>query len=495
VAPLSSPQTGESAPDSQAPPQTQPKKLSFWTTLAYSSGAFGNNLIYGIMTLYLMVFYTDYFGIPAAAVGTLFLLVRVWDAVANPVMGMLVDNTRSRWGKFRPYLLFVPFAVAITTTLCFASPDLGPTGKLIYAYVTYILCGMSFTAIDIPYWSMSASLTEDPKERNTIVMLPRTMGVVGFNIVAIITLPIVHFLGRGNGRVGFFFTAMVFSLGAMFFTFITFFACRENVQVAKKEHTSLKDALGMIRLNRPLQLVVGGQLIIDIIYCIKGALPIYYMKYVLDAEKMVVALNPFLPPRILDYVRKMGPENFLISLSMVIGMAFMLAGCLLAPWFCSKLGKKWVTVWGNVIAAAAGIIFYFMPYSIMNFFGFGVIVIFGTSMANISLMSMLMDTVEYGEWKTGKRLEGVIFSLNTFRAQLSGAIGGAMGAYALAAVKYVPNVAQTPQTIRGIHFFFALVPGILSLLATVPYFFYDLTEERYETILKEVVARREGVNK
>jgi GPH family glycoside/pentoside/hexuronide:cation symporter/probable glucitol transport protein GutA len=175
---------------------------------------------------------------------------------------------------------------------------------------------------------------------------------------------------------------------------------------------------------------------------------------------------------------------------MVIGLVFMLAGCVSAPWFCSKFGKKWVTVGGNFVAAVAGIFFYFTEYSVVNFFGFGVIIIVGTSMANISLMSMLIDTVEYGEWKTGRRLEGVIFSLNTFRAQLSMGIGGALGAYGLAAVKYVPNVAQTTETVSGIHLLFSLVPGVLSLFATALYLFYDLTEKRYEIILKEVVERR-----
>lgn len=455
--------SGKSISESSGTREVQ--KLSLWIKLAYGSGGFGNNFIYGIITLYLMLFYTDYFGIPAAAVGTLFLIARIADAIANPLMGMIVDNTRTRWGKFRPYLLFGSILVGIATTFCFASPNFSPSGKLIFAYVTYILWGLCFTTIDIPYWSMSASLTEDPKERNSVVMVPRTMAIVGFNIVAVITLPMVHFLGRGNGQTGFFLTAMIFSIGAIFFTLITFFACRENVQVKKKGHASLKNAIHMISLNRPLQLVIGGQLMIDIIYCIKGALPIYYLKYILNREDLV-------------------------PMSMVIGMVFMIGACLLAPWFCSKFGKKRVTVGGNLLAAAAGIIFYYTKYSIWNFFGFGVVVIFGTSMANISLMSMLMDTVEYGEWKTGQRLEGVIFSLNTFRAQLAGAIGAALGAYTLAAVKYVPNVAQSQEAIKGIHLFFSLVPGILSLLATVPYMFYDLTENRYEVILQELVARR-----
>lgn len=443
------------------------KKLSFWTKLAYGSGGFGNNLTYGLMTLYLMVFYTDYLGLSPASVGTLFLVARIWDAVNDPVMGHLVDNTKSRWGQFRPYLLFVPFIVAITTTLCFASPDVGMAGKLIFAYVTYILWGMSFTALDIPYWSMSATLTEDPKERNSVVMIPRTLAVAGFNVVAIIALPLVHFFGRGNDRIGFFYTAMAFSIAVIFFTLITFFVCRENVHVEKKKHQSFKDAFHMFRLNRPLQLVIGGQLLIDIIYAIKGMLPIYYLKYVLDAENLV---------------------PWFMGMSMV----FMVGGCVLAPWFCSKLGKKWTTVGGNLTAAIAGVAFYFTGYGMVSMFVFSAIIIFGTSMANISLMSMLIDTVEYGEWKTGQRSEGIIFAANTFRAKLSGAIGGAIGAYGLAAINYVPNIAQTPETLQGIHQLFTIVPGALSLLATLPYFFYDLTEKKYAAILEEVIARRDA---
>lgn len=440
--------------------------MSFWTKLAYGSGGFGNNLTYGLMTLYLMVFYTDYLGLSPASVGTLFLVARIWDAVNDPVMGHFVDNTKSRWGQFRPYLLFIPFVVAVTMTLCFASPDFGMKGKLIFAYVTYILWGMSFTALDIPYWSMSAALTEDPKERNSVVMIPRTLAVAGFNVVAIVALPMVHFFGRGNDRIGFFFTALVFSIAVIFFTLITFFFCRENVHVEKGKHQSFKDAFYMFRLNRPLQLVIGGQLLIDIIYAIKGMLPIYYLKYVLDSEGLV---------------------PWFMGMSMI----FMVGGCVLAPWFCSALGKKWATIGGNLAAAIAGICFYFTGYGIVSMFVFSAIIIFGTSMANISLMSMLLDTVEYGEWKAGCRSEGIIFAANTFRAKLSGAIGGAIGAYGLSAIKYIPNIPQTAETIQGMHSLFTVIPGVLSLLATLPYFFYNLTERRYSEILNELVVRRE----
>jgi Na+/melibiose symporter-like transporter len=175
---------------------------------------------------------------------------------------------------------------------------------------------------------------------------------------------------------------------------------------------------------------------------------------------------------------------------MGMSMVFMVGGCIFAPWFCAKLGKKWATVGGNLAAAIAGVAFYFTGYGMVSMFVFSAIIIFGTSMANISLMSMLLDTVEYGEWKTGQRSAGVIFAANTFRAKLSGAIGGAIGAYGLAAIKYVPNVVQTPETVQGMHLLFTIVPGSLSLLATIPYFFYSLSEKKYATVLEEVVARR-----
>lgn len=443
-------------------------KISLATKLAYGSGSFGNNLVFGIMTIYLMVFYTDYFGLAPAAVGTLFLVARIWDAVNDPIVGVLVDNTRTRWGRFRPYLLFVPVPMAILTVLCFASPDLSPTGKLLYVYITYILWGMAFTAMDIPYWAMSATLTEDPKERNSVVMIPRTLGTLAWALIGIITLPLVDFLGQGDERQGFLYTAIFIGVVAVALTWITFGFCRERVNVERRQRHTFKHMVEMVWVNRPLRIIIGGMLLIEIIYNIRNVFPVYYLIYVLDARG-------------------------LIPLFMGVNLVISVVGCLVSPLFSNRFGKKSVAIAGFLIASVAGVLFYFAGYeSVIPIFLFNGVALFTTSVANIALMSMLLDTVEFGEWKTGRRSEGLIFAANTFRAKVSGAIGGAIGAYALAFINYVPNVDQTEQTIHGMHLFFTLVPAALSLLALAPFFFYELTEARYREIMDELLKRRAG---
>ncbi|MFA5688724.1 MAG: glycoside-pentoside-hexuronide (GPH):cation symporter [Kiritimatiellales bacterium] len=440
--------------------------LPFRTILAYGCGSFGNNLVYGLMSIYLMVFYTDQFGLPVASVGTLFLVARIWDAINDPIMGLLVDNTKSRWGQFRPYLLFVPLPMAIFTTLCFMSPEFSPAGKLIYAYFTYILWGMSFTAMDIPYWAMSAAMTEDSKERNKVVMIPRTLAAVAWTLIGMITLPMVAWLGSGDDRHGFLLTALAISIAAVAFTWITFFNCRENVHVKEERRQNLRDIIDMVIHNRPLRLVIGGFLMLEIVYAVKNILPIYYLTYVLHSKN-------------------------LIPVFMGLNLALTLFGSIISPVLSFRFGKKRMAVWGNLIAALSGIAFYFAGYrSVIWLFIFNSILLITTSAANIALMSMLIDTVEYGEWKTGRRSGGIIFAMNTFKTKVAGAIGGALGAYGLAAIHYIPNVEQTEFTIKGMHLLFTLLPGALSLLAMLPFCFYDLTEERYDCILNELLERR-----
>lgn len=431
-------------------------RVSNKIAFSYGMGSLGNNIIYAFITTYLLVFYTDYFGLAPAAVATLFLIARIWDGVNDPIMGIIVDNTQTRFGKFRPYLLFTPFIMGAATIACFLSPNFSAVGKLIYAYVTYMIWDLGFTAMDIPYWSMSAAITQDPRERTKVVAVPRTMAMVGFLIVNVLTLPLVNMLG------GWQYVAVIYSILAIILTLITFFNVKEKVQVKREKSQTVKDVLHLLKENGPLRLIIISMLFTESINAMRFSLPIFYLKYNLNAEG-------------------------LIPVFMGVYLIITIAGSALSPLISKRLGKKNAAISGVVISCLASVGMFFTGYgSFLPIILWNSLGAFALGYSNIAETSMLADCVEYGQWKTGNRAEGMVFSTNIFKTKVASAIGGSIAAYALASIGYVPNIVQTKYTLDMMHLVFTLIPGILGLIALIPLKFYDLTEDKYNTILKEL---------
>ena len=258
--------------------EVRSQRISGREKMAYGMGSLGNNLVYGIVATYLMYFYTEAWGLSPLVIGTLFLIARLWDGVFDPIMGLIVDNTKTRWGKFRPYLLFAPLVMAPVTIACFWGPELSHTGKIIWAYVTYILWGMSFAAMDIPYWSMSAAITQDPKERNSVVMVPRTLASIGNGIIAVGTLPLVGLLSKyGNTITGWRMVAVIICVLAVGMTMYTFRNVKERVTV---EHAQSMNFIEMVKLfvqNRPLKILIISLLLFDTVNSVRMIFPMYYL--------------------------------------------------------------------------------------------------------------------------------------------------------------------------------------------------------------------------
>ncbi|SHJ54533.1 glycoside/pentoside/hexuronide:cation symporter, GPH family [Anaerobranca californiensis DSM 14826] len=428
-------------------------RVSNSKALAYGMGSLGNNIIYAFIVTYLMYFYTDVFGIAAGAIAIMFLVARIWDALNDPIMGIIVDNTNSRWGRFRPYLLYVPFVMGIFTVLCFYNPDLTDRGKLIYAYITYIAWGMSFTAMDIPYWSMSAAITQNPIERNKVVMVPRTLAMVGFLIVNLLTLPLVSIIGSWT------YVAAIYAFFAIVFTLITFFFVEEKVTVKREKKQTFSDVVKLFLANKPLRMLIYSMIIIEGLNAVRLALAIYYLTYNLNAEAIIpIFLGLYLLMNIL--------------------------GAVISPILAKRLGKKRVSLYSVVLISLTSIGMYFTGYSSLTFiFLWNAVGAIAIGASNIAMTSMLADCVEYGQYKTGNRAEGMVFSTNIFKTKLASAIGGAFGAASLSFAGYVPNVQQSVSTLDGIHLAFSLIPGLICLIALIPLFNYDLTEEQYNEIL------------
>ncbi|WP_240839840.1 MFS transporter [Acidaminobacter sp. JC074] len=422
----------------------------------YGLGSLGNNIIYAFVSTYLLKFYVDSFGLAAATVGVLFFIARIWDAFNDPIMGMIVDNTKTKHGKFRPYLLFVPAIMGITTVLCFSQPNLSPSLKIVYAYITYILWGMSFTAMDIPYWSMSAVLSQNPDDRAKVTTIARTFASFGFLIVNVVTLPLVDMLGSWAA------VAVLFGISCVVFTLITFFYSEEVVTYERKEKQTIKKVIELVKANDQLRILLMSMVIIEAVNTLKMSFTLFYLEYT------------FLIPN-------------LIPVMLGLYLLFTVFGSIAAPFVARRVGKKMTSIIGLLIVAVTSIGMFFTGYSnIYSVFAWNLINAVGYGFVLISQNTMVIDCVEYGEYKTGNRAEGMVFSMNIFKTKVAAAVGGMIGAFGLEWIGYVRNAVQTTATKDGMHMVFTLVIGILSLLAIIPLRSYTLTEDKYQEIVKKI---------
>lgn len=427
-------------------------RLRWRERVAYATGSLGNNVAYGLMTTYLLVFYTDVFALPAATVGTIFLLARVWDAADDPVVGHLVDNTRSRWGRFRPYLLFGPGAMGVVLVAVFAAPDLGATARVAWAFVTYLLWGIAFTVIDVPYWSLSAALTRDPGERSVLITMARSVALAGIVAISVAALPLVDVLGGGDDRRGWRLTAVVVAVVAVATTLVCAAGVRERVAPAAGQRTSVRDVLTLFRTNGPMRRVLLSRLLGEVLLVLRAALVYYYLRYALDAEALIPAF---------------------------LGLYAIatIGGAVATPPLAARWGKARVAVVAATLSAGASLALFAAGFgSLAVVLALGAIGGVADGLGDVSRTSMLADTVDFGQWRTGKRQEGTVFATNIFTTKVASALAGALAAFLLAAVGYVANTEQPPGTLQGLHAAFTLVPALLAALSVVPLLRYPLTE-------------------
>lgn len=430
--------------------------VSMKTLISFGMGSLGNNIICAMIGTYLIVYLTDSFGISAAAVGTLFLVARIIDAITDPLMGMVVDNTKSKLGKSRPYLLIVPIFMGIATIMCFSAPNLSETGKLIWVYVSYILWGICFTAMDTPYWSLSANITQSAQGRTKIITSARTIAFGGSLVVSMFTLPLVAKFGNWT------IVAVIYSITAAICTWITVWGVKEINTDRKPEKQGLKQLKELFKTNKPLRIVLISMLMLEVTYGLRNGFSIYYIKYNFDAEVFIPVIT---------------------GISMVSGML----GGLCTPSISKRLGKRKTALLGIGINAIGFISIFILKYSnLPMLLVINAVMGLAEGAANISLASMVADCVEYGQWKTGKRSEGMIFSSNIFKTKLASALAGAACGYVLAFVGYEANAAQTTSTLNGIHIMYSIVPAIIAVCSIISLRRYKLTENEYESILEDL---------
>jgi GPH family glycoside/pentoside/hexuronide:cation symporter len=456
-------------------------KLNLREKIGYGFGDAASCLFWKLFSMYLMFFYTDIFGIAAAAVGTMFLVTRIWDAAFDPLVGILADRTQTRWGKFRPYLLWMAGPFAVMGILTFTTPAFSAGGKLAYAYVTYSLMMMIYSLINVPYASLMGVMTSDGKERTTLATFRFIFAFGGSLIVLALAEPLSgcfsHLGPTANPQQGWQLTAVVFAFLAAGLFLLTFSWTKERVKPIL-EKTSLKHDLADLGRNGPWFVLLGAGIATIFFNSIRDGAAIYYFKYYLKT-------NDALAWPALHLTVSWS------SLYFVLGQAANILGVILAKPVSDRLGKK-NTFFAAMVSASA---FSFLVYLasaesvklvlILQFF-----ISVSAGFVFPLLWSMYADTADFSEWKTGRRATGLVFSASSMSQKFGWTLGGAFAGWLLAWYGFHANIEQSGTTLGGIRMMVSVYPAIGALLSGVLMLVYPLKESRIQTLETELAARR-----
>ena len=452
--------------------------LSFKEKYSFGLGALGKDLCYAIVSYYLMIYFTDAVGLAPAFVGSLFLVARLWDAVNDPMMGMIVDNTRTKWGKFRPWILIGTILNAGILVLLFKKPA-GLEGTALYAYysVIYILWGMTYTVMDIPYWSMLPSLSKTKEERDQMSVIPRIFASCAWLILGAFGLALIKALGNGNQIKGYENLALVIAVVFVITSIVSVINVKdsscENVNLAKKaEKTSVKKAIKVIKENDQLMVFIGVVLAYNLVAQLSGGMAIYYFKYVVGNENMYPVFTAFAG------IAEIGALMLfpIISKNMTKKGVFRLA-CYLPALGLISLLLGGIFIKDNAFVIALS----------------GILIKLGSGFTLGATTVMLADVIDYGEVRLGSRNESIIASFQTLLVKTASAISGWLIGIGLTIVGYMPNVTQTAGTILGMRILMIVVPSIITMLGFFIYARgYKLHGEYQEKIVEELNKKREN---
>ncbi|WP_303006697.1 melibiose:sodium transporter MelB [Romboutsia ilealis] len=446
-------------------------KLTFREKYSYGIGALGKDLAYAIVSTYLMVYFTDAVGLNPAFVGTLFLVARLWDAVNDPAMGMLVDNTRSKFGKFRPWIFIGTVLNALVIVFLFRKPDL--EGLPLYAYfsIMYILWGMTYTIMDIPYWSMIPSLTSSKEEREQVAVIPRIFASTAWLIMGTFGLSIIKKLGNGNVVKGYSAFAVVIAVVFVIATIITCLNVKERVETPKNaEKVSFKQTLNIIRKNDQLVVFIGIVLGMNLIMQISGSMAIYYFTYVVGKESLFSVYQAF------------------------AGIA-EISGLVLLPILTKKIGREDVFKFGSILPIAGFLLLFVAgivaPQNALFIGIAGAILKLGSGFLLGSTTIMLADVVDYGEFKLGTRNESIVFSVQTLLVKGASAVAGWLVGVGLSLVGYVAGEVQSSTTILGMRVIMIWIPIACAVVMYAIYKSkYKINGKFHDEMLVELEKRK-----
>ena len=452
--------------------------------IGYGFGDMASSMFWKLFGAYLMIFYTDVFGLPAAVVGTMFLITRIWDSAFDPIVGVVADRTHSRWGKFRPYLLWLAVPFGIIGILTFVTPDWSPTGKLIYAYVTYSLMMMIYSAINVPYASLLGVMSPNPKERNTLSTYRMTFAYIGSFIALLLFMPLVNFFS-GNSKeladqqTGWTMAVVVIAILCIVLFFGCFVWTKERVKPIKETQNPLKEDLKDLFKNKPWWILLGAGVAALVFNSIRDGATVYYFKYFVVEE---------------DYatVSFFGMSFVLSGLYLALGQAANIIGVIAAAPVSNRIGKRNTYMWAMIIATVLSVIFYwFDKEDLIWMFVFQALISVCAGSIFPLLWSMYADCADYSELKTGNRATGLIFSSSSMSQKFGWAIGTAVTGWLLGFFGFQANAVQSEEAISGIKMFLSFLPAIGTILSVVFISMYPLTENKMKDITTELEHKRQ----
>ncbi len=444
-------------------------KVPFISKLAYGMGDVGCNFSWMFVGNFLMIFYTDVFGISMSAVAALMLFSRFWDAINDPIVGGLTDRTNTRWGRYRPWLLIAaPLTAVVLIASFWAHPDWNDTVKIVYMIITYCILVLGYTCVNIPYGTLCGAMTQNIEERAKINTFRSVSAMIAIGVINIITIPLISKLGNGSDQQGYLLVAILYGIIFALCHIFCFAKTKEAVTVPEKKKIPIKLQIKTVAQNKPYLLALIGQFLFGVTLYGRNADALYYFKYVEGSETLFTTYSLVI---IIPSIIGAGLFQILFKLTENKGRTASILA------FCTGVSMLSLYLFSPVESVVAFYIF----SGLTQFFFAGF---------NTAIYAIIPDCVEYGEWKTGIRNDGFQYAFISLGNKIGMAIGTSVLAAALSCAGFEANIKQNEAVLSIMKHSFSTIPGVLWIITAVVLFFYRLNKKSYNKIVDEIKERK-----
>ncbi|HPS24491.1 MAG TPA: MFS transporter [Bacteroidales bacterium] len=468
------------------------QKISVIEKIGYSLGDLAANLIFQTLMTFLAFFYTDVYKIPPGTASFIIFFGGMFGAFFNPIMGIIADRTKTRWGKFRPWILWTAVPFGAMAILAFSTPDFSPSGKIAYAFITYMLLVVVYSANNLPYASLSGVITGNMSERNSLSSYRFVAVTIAQLIVQSFLLPLALILGDGDRTRGFENTMMLFAAIGVVFFIITFLTTKERIIPKPEQKSSVKEDLHDLVRNKPWIVMLIITVFIFITLSLKGGMYVYYFENYLNQEHLAGFLEKVGLNKLSGFTSSSDVATSGFSLFMASGIVTTLIGIAISKPLADRFGKRDVFGCSLFLSALCLLMFYFYsPQAIGSVFATQMLHGFFYGISTPLLWAMIADVADYSEWKNSRRATAIIFSAMIFGLKAGLSIGGALVAGILASYGYNEQLAvQSAETVNGIKLSLSIYPMLTFFVSVACLFFYEINKKMEVRLQEELTARR-----